>query len=104
MTEIILSIVTGIFAGGMPAMILFFRANKRKAMAEAEKAEASNALEIMQEWRELANKREMQLEERDQKIQNLQDKCTELKVWKAQHEYKICELRGCENRTPPTGY
>ena len=118
LTEIILSVIAGIFAGGVPASILFFRASKRKAEAEAELAHAqaeqqnnANAIELAHEFRDLAEKREAQLDEKDRKIDELYNKIGEqrntiadLEVWKAKNEYRICEKRGCPDRTPPTGF
>lgn len=110
-TEIILSVIAGIFAGGVPASILFFRANKKKAMAEAKAAEIANGIALAHEYRDLAEKRETQLDQREQLVNDLykqigdwRRKCSELEVWKAQNEYRICEKRGCPDRTPPTGF
>ena len=117
-TEIILSVIAGIFAGGVPASILFFRANKHKAEAEAELAKAqaeqqnnANAIALANEYRDLAEKRETQLDQREQLVNRLyaeigdwRRRNTELEVWKAQNEYRICEVRGCTSRTPPTGF
>lgn len=118
MLEIVLSVIAGIFAGGVPASILFFRANKHKAEAEAELAKAqaeqqnnANAIALANEYRDLAEKRETQLDQREQLVNKLyaeigewRRRNTELEVWKAQNEYRICEKRGCPDRTPPTGF
>lgn len=118
MLEIILSVIAGIFAGGVPASILFFRANKAKAEAEANLSKAiaeqqnnANAIALANEYRDLAEKREAQLDQREELVNKLYSeigdwrrKNTELEVWKAQNEYRICEKRGCPDRTPPTGF
>lgn len=118
MLEIVLSVISGIFAGGVPASILFFRASKAKAEAEANLSKAiadqqqnANAIALANEYRDLAEKREAQLDQREQLVNDLykqigdwRRKNTELEVWKAQNEYRICEKRGCPDRTPPTGF
>lgn len=123
--EIIISILSTLVATGIPATLLFFRANKRKAEAEAKTAEAqvelakaqgeqqrnANALAVANEYRDLAEKREAQLESKENLVNKLyaeigewRRKNTELEVWKAQNEYKLCQVKGCDDRTPPTGY
>ena len=118
LTEIILSVIAGIFAGGVPASILFFRAHKEKAEAEAKLSKAlaeqqdnANAIALANEYRDLAEKREAQLDQREELVNKLyaeigewRRKNTDLEVWKAQNEYRICEKRGCPDRTPPTGF
>lgn len=109
--EIILALIAGIFAGGIPTSILFFCANKKKAMAEAKAAEIANGITLAREYRDLAEKREAQLDQREQLVSDLyrqiddwRKQCTEMEVWKAKNEYRICEKRGCPDRTPPTGF
>lgn len=111
MLEVILSVIAGIFAGGVPASILFFRAHKDKAHAEAKSVEISNDLALAQEYKKLVDYLDGENTEAQAKIDSLYDQiadlrrqCTALEVWKAQHEYRICEKRGCPERTPPTGF
>ncbi|MBR4803728.1 MAG: hypothetical protein IK032_03730 [Bacteroidales bacterium] len=118
LTEIILSVIAGIFAGGVPASILFFRANKAKAHAEADlvkaqvkSEETNNNIALVQEYKQLVEYLDKENTEAQAKIDSLyaqigeqRRQCTELEVWKAQHEYRICEKRGCPDRTPPTGF
>ena len=109
--ETIITLIVGIITGGIPSTILFFRASKRKAEAEAKAAEISNDIALVQEYKHLVEYLDGENTEAQAKIDTLHEQIgewrrrnTELEVWKAQNEYRICEKRGCPDRTPPTGF
>lgn len=96
-----------------------------KSVAEAKAAEIENVKAIADGWKELAEERQEACKKKDARIAELtsqidaryidigewrnryNQKCEEntaLKVQIASNTPKICEKRGCGDRTPPTGY
>ena len=100
-------------------------AEARKEEAEAKAAEVATVKAAADAWKELAEERQEANHEKDERIAELtkqvderyidigtwrdkynhqQEEITSLKVQIAANMPKICEKRGCEDRTPPTGY
>ena len=112
----IVTLVNSIMIGG--GGLLFFRANKRKANAEAQREETNNAIAAGNEWQELAmaerqeNKRLNELLDERWKdkmadreiIFNLMKGNNEKDLKIQMLEIKACNRRGCQSREPQTGY
>lgn len=117
----IISLITG---GGIVTLISAPWTAK-KAKADARAAEIDNIQKVADGWKALAEERQEANKEKDTRIEELiaqidaryidigewrdkyNAKCeeiTELKVQIASNAPKICEKRGCGDRTPPTGY
>ena len=105
---------------GIPllTLILFFDYRRRSEAAkakreeeEAKKAESDNITHYAAEWKELYEKKEarvidleqQQLEDR-QRIRDLQEELTELKLKVTTLSFYKCEKRGCTDRIPPNQY
>lgn len=92
--------------------------NKRKAGAEAKKAEADNITQYAAEWKELYEKKEQRVGELDTKIDALYDKIdeyrkrvreqteknTELVIKNSALEFRKCNKHGCSDREPPSDF
>ena len=118
MMEQILTIVTLVITSGTLGTIVFFNARRRKENADADRAEGENMSAYAKEWRELAEKREVQLDKKELKIDNLYKEIGEarrreaekereiarLKVVEESFKLKNCDRRACEYRKPQTGY
>lgn len=100
-------------------------AEARKAVADAKATEIANMKAAADAWKELAEERQEANHEKDQRIAELthqvderyidignwrdkynaqQEEITSLKVQIAANTPKLCEKRGCPDRTPPSGY
>lgn len=100
-------------------------AEARKEEAEAKTAEINNMQAVADGWKELAEERQEANKEKDARIAELTKQVDERYVdigeWRDKYNSmqednaalrvqiagqlpKICERRGCEDRTPPTGY
>lgn len=112
--------------GGIVATILlpligafqFYDSKKRKEAAFANKAEADNITLYAAEWKELYEKKETKVHELDTKIdqlyleknedreriRELQSKNAKLELENQALNFKKCEVRGCKERIPPSGY
>lgn len=112
--------------GGIVATILlpligafqFYDSKKRKEAASANKAEADNITQYAAEWKELYEKKEAKVHELDTKIdqlyleknedreriRELQSKNAKLELENQALNFKKCEVRGCKERIPPSGY
>lgn len=121
----IVSALSGIVATAIPMGIAVTKAGKRrneaeakrasaeaqKAAAEAKAAEQANTLQLLNEWRGLAEKREQELEkERESHTKTrelyyalLKEK-TNLEVDTARQSIRICNVEKCPSRNPPSGY
>ena len=92
--------------------------NKRKAGAEAKKAEADNITQYAAEWKELYEKKEQRVGELDTKIDALYDKIDEyrkrvreltekntgLVIKNSALEFRKCNKHGCSDREPPSDF
>ena len=99
-------------------VFLFYDSKKRKAAAEARKAEADNITSYAAEWKELYEKKETKVQELDSKIDSLyvqinedrqrirvlMEKNTELELKNQMLEVMKCKKRGCKDREPPSDY
>jgi len=127
-----LNIIIGIVSGGTLITLItipFIRkkaeAEARKAVAEAKATEIENMKAVADGWKEIAEERQEACKEKDQRIAELthqvderyidignwrdkynaqQEEITSLKVQIAANTPKLCEKRGCPDRTPPSGY
>lgn len=118
--DIIQDISAIMTALGLPllTLILFFDSRKRSEAAkakkeeeEAKKTEGDNITHYAAEWKELYEKKEarvveleqQQLEDR-QRIRDLQEENTTLKLEVTTLSFYKCEKRGCIDRVPPNQY
>lgn len=99
-------------------VFLFYDSKKRKAAAEARKAEAENITNYASEWKELYEKKEGKVAELDAKIdrlyaeknddrmhiRELSEKITALEIENLKLTVKRCDVKGCPNRQPPSDY
>lgn len=113
------------FVGGGLVSVLTIPSIIKKSKAEANAAEIENMKSVTDGWKELAEERQEANKEKDARIAELtkqvderyedignwrdkyntqQEEMTSLKVQLASQIPKICEKRGCDDRTPPTGY
>lgn len=115
--ETISSIITTL---GIPllAFIFFFDSKKRSEAAKAKKdeedarrAEGDNITHYAAEWKELYEKKEakvldyerQQAEDRE-RIRELQEENTKLKLEVTTLSFYKCEKKGCKDRMPPNQY
>lgn len=101
--------------GGTASVIWFYSAKKRTANAEATKAEADAISMYAQEWRELYEQRDKDVENLNAKIDALYNDMNELRkqLWDMREKYSAaltekrsaeffkCLRHGCEDRIPP---
>ena len=99
-------------------VFMFYDSKKRKAAAEARKAEADNITSYAGAWKELYEKKEHRVVELDskidqlyaeknedrQRIRELTEKNATLEIEKIKLEAKRCDVRGCSGRKPPSDY
>lgn len=119
-----LELVLG-FVGGGFISLLTIPSIIKKSKAEARAVELDNLQKAVEGWKELAEERQEANKEKDERIAELTSqvdaryvdigewrdkynaKCeelTELKVYKATNEVKLCMKRGCADREPQSGY
>lgn len=120
-----LEIIIGALSGGALVSLLTMPSIIKKAKAEAKAADNDNALRVADGWKQLADERQEANADRDRRIHELnekidtlyvvnsewrdkynaqQEEITRLKVAAAADAPRLCERRGCPDRTPPTGY
>lgn len=120
-----IEIIIGIVSGGALATLATLPFIVKKSKAEARALEIDNLQKAMESWKQLADERQEENTKNDERIDQLnttidglykdigdwrdkyngaQDEITALKVWRAANEVKLCQVKGCESRTPPTGY
>ena len=99
-------------------VLLFYDSRKRSeaakaklAEAEARKAEQDNIVGFAEEWKELYEKKELkvteleaQVDEDRKRIRELTEKNMQLTLELQKAEFLKCEVKGCKDRQPPTGY
>ena len=99
-------------------VLLFYDSRKRSeaakaklAEAEARKAEQDNITSYAAEWKELYEKNENQMaelksqaDEDRKRIRELTEKNMQLTLELQKAEFLKCEVKGCKDRQPPTGY
>ena len=119
----IVGTIVGFFT--IPSMVKKASSEARKEEAEAKHAEISNMKDVADGWKELAEERQEACKEKDERIaalnKQIDERYTDIGLWRdkynskqeevatlrvkiANDEVKMCQLRGCEKRTPPTGY
>lgn len=105
--------------------LMFYSIKKRqaeseaqKAEAEARKSEADNITSYATEWKELYEKKEQKVQELDakidklyqekegdrQKIRELNEQNSSLKLQIQSLTFKKCEVKGCGKREPQSGF
>ena len=99
-------------------VFLFYDSKKRKANAEARKAEMDNLTGYAEEWKALYEQRDKRVDELNakidqlykekeddrQRIRELQEKNTTLALENTSLRIKECQVKGCKNRVPPSDY
>lgn len=119
-SELLSSVGGGVTTILLPiiGVFLFYDSKKRKAAAEARKAEAENITNYASEWKELYEKKEGRVAELDAKIdrlyaeknddrmliRELSEKITALEIENLKLTVKRCDVKGCPNRQPPSDY
>lgn len=120
LSEIISLIGGAVTSIGIPLIGLFmFHDSKKRseaakaklAEAEARKAEQDNITSYAAEWKELYEKKELkvteleaQVDEDRKRIRELTEKNMQLTLELQKAEFLKCEVKGCKDRQPPTGY
>lgn len=120
LSEIISLIGGAVTSIGIPLIGLFmFHDSKKRseaakaklAEAEARKAEQDNITSYAAEWKELYEKNEHQMaelktqaDEDRKRIRELTEKNMQLTLELQKAEFLKCEVKGCKDRQPPTGY
>lgn len=115
--------IVGVFT--IPSAIKKAKAEARHEEAEAKTAELNNMQKVADGWKELAEERQEANKEKDERIASLttqiDERYVDIGTWRDKYNSmqeinaalrvqiagqlpKICEKRGCEDRTPPTGY
>ena len=99
-------------------VFLFYDSKKRKANAEARRAELDNLTLYADEWKALYEQRDKRVDELNakidqlykekeddrQRIRELQEKNTTLALENTSLRIKECQVKGCKNRIPPSDY
>lgn len=106
-------------------VLLFYDSKKRSeaakaklAEAEARKAEQDNIVGFAEEWKALYEQRDKRVDELNakidqlykdketdrQRIRELQEKCQQFSLDLQAAKFLKCEVKGCKDRQPPTGY
>ena len=99
-------------------VFLFYDSKKRKANAEARKAEMDNLTGYAEEWKALYEQRDKRVDELNakidqlykekeddrQRIRELQEKNTTLALENTSLRIKECQVKGCKSRVPPSDY
>lgn len=105
----------GLLGGGV---WMYRRENRRIKQAEAAKAEADLNTLAAHEWREIAENREVKINKKDEKIEELykenrewRDKYNELEsklhrleVERIKEQIRICNKPKCADREPQSGF
>ena len=99
-------------------VFLFYDSKKRKANAEARRAELDNLTLYADEWKALYEQRDKRVDELNakidqlykekeddrQRIRELQEKNTTLALENTSLRIKECQVKGCKSRVPPSDY
>ena len=115
--SIISSLVSSV-ALPLLGVFLFYDSKKRKANAEARRAELDNLTVYADEWKALYEQRDKRVDELNakidqlykekeddrQRIRELQEKNTMLALENTSLRIKECQVKGCKNRIPPSDY
>ena len=115
--SIISSLVSSV-ALPLLGVFLFYDSKKRKANAEARRAEMENLTGYAEEWKALYEQRDKRVDELNvkidqlykekeddrQRIRELQEKNTTLALENTSLRIKECQVKGCKNRIPPSDY
>lgn len=115
--SIISSLVSSV-ALPLLGVFLFYDSKKRKANAEARRAELDNLTLYADEWKALYEQRDKRVDELNakidqlykekeddrQRIRELQEKNTTLALENTSLRIKECQVKGCKNRIPPSDY
>ena len=125
--EVLNSIGSLLTGGGLGVLtfLLFYDSKKRSeaakaklAEAEARKVEQDNIVGFAEEWKALYEQRDKRVDELNakidqlyqdketdrQRIRELQEKCQQYSLDLQAAKFLKCEVKGCKDRQPPTGY
>ena len=117
----IVSIISSLISSvALPVLgvFLFYDSKKRKANAEARRAELDNLTVYADEWKALYEQRDKRVDELNakidqlykekeddrQRIRELQEKNTTLALENTSLRIKECQVKGCKSRVPPSDY
>ena len=103
---------------GLLSYLIFFDSKKRSEAAKAKAAELDNINTYAKEWKDLYDQRDKRVDELNAKIdglyqmieddrkriRELQEKNTQQGLELQKANFLRCEIKGCANRQPPTGY
>ncbi|MBR1792099.1 MAG: hypothetical protein IJ764_00455 [Bacteroidales bacterium] len=127
-----LQMILSALSGGVLTGLVTIPSVIRKAKAEARSADLDNLQKAMDGWHTLADERQEANRDREQQIKGLNqridtlnaviteryqeigdwrtryhEKCEELsalRIKEATNEVRLCQVRNCKDRTPPTGF
>ena len=121
----LLNTIIGAIGGGALTALITLPSIIKKAKAEARAADIANIQQAMHSWHLLADERQEELQQRNQRIDqlnttidnlyqlnsqwrdkynSLQETNAQLRVEIEKNKVKICQKPGCADRTPPTGF
>lgn len=121
----LINTIISVIGGGTLVAAFTLPSAIRKAKAEARSADLDNLQKACDGWKALADERQEENTMQRQRIADLtaqvdaryvdigtwRDRCalqqeeiTELKIYKATTEMKLCVVRNCEKRDPPSGF
>ena len=112
----IISLIINLLLGS--GGVWLWRETRRIKKAEAVREETNNAILAGNEWKEIAEKRESEIERLNTLLDErwadkAKDRATIFKLLEEKHDYsiqlqianfKLCNRRGCPDREPQTGF
>lgn len=112
----IVSLLLNLVLGG--GGLWLWRETRRIKRAEAVREETNNAILAGHEWKDIAEKRETEINRLNTLLDErwkdkVKDRDTIFKLLEEKNNismqlqianFKLCERRGCADRTPPTGF
>ena len=120
LSEIISLIGGAVTSIGIPliGLFMFHDSKKRSESAKAKLAEAEALKAEQDKWKALYEQRDKRVDELNakidqlyleketdrQRIRELQEKCQQFSLDLQAAKFLKCEVKGCKDRKPPTGY
>lgn len=120
-----LDIILGLISGGAITSLFTLPSAIRRARSETRTVDLDNLQRALEGWHQLSDERQQTIAEQqtsidrlNQKIDTLYDQLnqlrddlssqtiinTQLRIEAAKNEVKLCQVRNCKDRTPPTGF
>ena len=120
-----IQIILSAIGGGVLTSLVSLPYVAKKAKAEARSADLDNLNKAVEGWHGIADERQEENQQQRAQIAALNEKIdslyaqiaeqrdkysaeqiinNQLRIEAAKNEIKLCQLRNCDKRTPPTGY